>query len=71
MDRKGDSRQVVGFRVNVVAAIYTLQLPAMFFEQPRKNFPAYRFQTAISSTLSFFDISMCLRSTDRHPMTAS
>ena len=39
----------------------------MFFEKPREIFPADGFQTAISNTLSFLDISMCLRSTDRHP----
>src|SRR6266496_1122184 len=31
MDRKGDSRRIVRFRVNVMAAIYTLQLRSMFF----------------------------------------
>ena len=56
MNGYGNTRRISGFSVDMMTAGYSLQLPAMLFEQPSEIFSGDVFQTAMSKTLSVAEI---------------
>ncbi len=49
---------LTGFCIDMVTAVYSLQFPALFFDELAEFLATYDLQTAISITLSFPDIEI-------------
>lgn len=58
MDGNSNARILSSFGINMMAAVDSLQLPALSLDEPTELLAAYSFQTAISITLSFSDIEI-------------
>ena len=71
MNKYGNAVSCSFLYINMVAATNSSEYPAFLFEDLGKCLSGYRFQTAISKTLSFPVVFMSFISTDKQPSTAS